>query len=73
MQENETLEYYKNFDTTNLKAIKHPLVKKLQERHAESQVKAFDADVVMWLSGQDQDTKQHINEMIRHIMALKHA
>jgi hypothetical protein len=46
-------------------------VKKLQERHAIAQAKAFDADVVTWLGSQDNETKQHINDMVRHIMALK--
>ena len=48
-------------------------VKKLQERHAIAQAQAFDADVVAWLSSQDNETKQHINDMVRHIMALKRA
>ena len=26
---------------------------------------------VTWLSSQDNETKQHINDMVRHIMALK--
>lgn len=46
---------------------------KLQEYHAETESKVLDADVLMWLSVQDQDTKHHVNEIIRHIMALKHA
>lgn len=49
------------------------LLKKLQERHAIAQAKAFDADVVEWLSSQDNETKQHINDMVRHVMALKRA
>ena len=65
------LERYKNFDPTNAPVVKPKFVKKLQERHAIAQAKAFDADVVSWLSSQDDETKQHINEMVRHIMALK--
>jgi hypothetical protein len=65
------LERYKNFDPTNAPVVKPNFVKKLQERHAIAQAKAFDADVVTWLSSQDDETKQHINEMVRHIMALK--
>ncbi|ENV35433.1 hypothetical protein F960_00340, partial [Acinetobacter gerneri DSM 14967 = CIP 107464 = MTCC 9824] len=53
--------------------VKPSFVKKLQERHVIAQAKAFDADVVTWLSSQDNETKQHINEMVRHIMALKRA
>lgn len=71
MQEQDELEYYKNFDTSKITPIKHPLVKKLQERHAAAQAKVIDADVVTWLSTQDQETRQHINDMIRHAMALK--
>lgn len=41
------------------------------ERHAIAQGKAFDANVVTWLSSQDDETKQRINDMVRHIMALK--
>ena len=67
------LERYKNFDPTNAPLVKPSLVKKLQERHAIAQAKAFDPDVVTWLSSQDNETKQHINEMVRHIMALKRA
>lgn len=73
MKMQEELEHYKDFDFSQAKLVKPEIIKKLQERHAEAQAKVLDADVVMWLSGQDQDTKQHINEMIRHIMALKHA
>jgi hypothetical protein len=67
------LERYKNFDPTNAPLVKPNFVKKLQERHAIAQAKAFDADVVTWLSSQDDETKQHINDMVRHIMALKRA
>ena len=65
------LERYKTFDPTNAAAVKPNFVKKLQERHAVAQATAFDADVVTWLSSQDDETKQHINDMVRHIMALK--
>lgn len=65
------LERYKTFDPTNAAVVKPNFVKKLQERHAIAQGKAFDADVVTWLSSQDDETKQRINDMVRHIMALK--
>lgn len=67
------LERYKNFDPTNAPLVKPSFVKKLQERHAIAQAKAFDPDVVTWLSSQDNETKQHINDMVRHVMALKRA
>ena len=65
------LERYKNFDPTNVPLVKPNFVKKLQERHATAQANVIDADVVRWLSTQDQETRQHINDMIRHAMALK--
>ena len=65
------LERYKNFDPTNAPLVKPNFVKKLQERHAAAQAMAFDADVVTWVSSQDAATKQHINEVIRHFMAVK--
>lgn len=67
------LERYKNFDPTNAPLVKPYFVKKLQERHATAQAQAFDADVVTWVSSQDAATKQHINEVIRHFMAIKTA
>lgn len=67
------LDRYKNFDFNDAKLVKPKFVQKLQERHAEAQAKVLDVDVVTWLNGQDQETKQHINEMIRHVMALKRA
>ena len=51
----------------------HHILNGPQERHAIAQAKAFDADVVTWLGSQDNETKQHINDMVRHIMALKRA
>lgn len=68
---NDELEYYKNFDFSQAKLVKPKIIQKLQERHAEAQGKVLDADVVTWLSTQDLDTKKHINEVIRHFMAVK--
>ena len=72
MRDNE-LEYYKNLDVSDAKEIKHPLIAELQKRHALAQAKVLDADVVTWLSTQDAATQQHINEVIRHFMAVKTA
>lgn len=52
--------------------VKPDLIKKLQERHAAVQTNVLDPDVATWLSHQNHETKQHINEMIRHAMALVH-
>ncbi len=72
MDANTELDYYKNFDFDNAKIIKHPSVALLQERHrlAEQAGQSLDEDVIKWLVTQDKDTKQHINDMIRHAMAL---
>ncbi len=66
------LDYYKDFDFDNAKIIKHPTIALLQERHrlAEQAGQSLDEDVMKWLVIQDSDTKQHINDMIRHVMAL---
>jgi len=64
---------YQAFDFSQVKLVKPAILKKLQERHADAQAQVLDADVVTWLSHQDHATKQHINDVIRHIMALKHA
>lgn len=65
------LEHYKTLDISDAEEIKHPLIVELQKRHAIAQAKAFDIDVVEWVNTQDQATKHHINEMIRHLMAVK--
>jgi hypothetical protein len=64
---------YQAFDFSQATLVKPAILKKLQERHADAQAKVLDADVVTWLSHQDHATKQHVNDVIRHIMALKHA
>lgn len=69
--QNETIEYYKNLDTTNAKLVQPAIIKKLRERQKEVAYNSFDMDVLTWLSTQDPDTKKHINEVIRHFMAVK--
>lgn len=39
-----------------------------KQRQLKAQSAAFDADLVQWLSRQDTETKQHVNEAVRHIM-----
>lgn len=39
-----------------------------KRNRAKAQASAFDADLVAWLSVQNQETKQHVNEAVRHIM-----
>jgi uncharacterized protein (DUF4415 family) len=73
MKVKDDIERYKNFDFSQAKLVKPEIIKKLQARHAEAQAKVLDADVVTWLSTQDVATQQHINEVIRHFMAVKTA
>lgn len=69
--QNETVEYYKNLDTTNAKLVQPAIIKKLRQRQQEVAYSSLDMDVLTWLSTQDTDTKKHINEVIRHFMAVK--
>jgi myo-inositol-1-phosphate synthase len=39
-----------------------------KRRLEKNQTSAFDADIVQWLSMQNIETKQHVNEAVRHIM-----
>lgn len=41
--------------------------KAMRERAQQS---LLDEDVAVWLSGQSEDTKSHVNGMIRHMMAV---
>lgn len=69
----DDLKHYKDFDFSQAELVQPALMKKLQKRHAEAQAKVLDADVVTWLSTQDAATQKHINEVIRHFMAVKTA
>lgn len=70
---NRDIEHYKNIDVSRANHVEPEFVKELRKRHSAAQATVLDADVVQWLVGQDSSTKQHINEMIRHAMALKKA
>lgn len=67
------IDYYKNLDISKAKQVEPEFIKEFKKRHAAAQAKAFDVDVVEWVNTQDQETKRHINEMIRHLMAVKTA
>ncbi len=71
---NEDLAFYKDFVPDSAKRIKHPLVKKLQARKQLAEQLSeygFDDDVIDWLVTQEDENKHHVNEMIRHAMALQ--
>lgn len=60
--------YYQDFVySDNCTRGVHPIIK------AQQTQKPFDDDVIDWLSKQDQTTKHHINEVIRHFMAIQQA
>lgn len=66
------LEHYQNLDTSHANVVEPEVLKKLKERKRYVQ-QAFDIDVLDWLYKQDDETKRHINDMIRHAMALKNS
>lgn len=70
---NDLINYYENLDTSNATVVEPKFIKELRKRRAATQAKVLDADVVTWLSTQDAATQQHINEVIRHFMAVKTA
>ena len=69
--------YFDDFDFDNAQSIKHPLIAKLQANaqlaNQKANDKVLDDDTYAWLSHQSMETKRHINEMIRHVMAVKMA
>ena len=58
-------------ETTDWSQAKRGLSAHQKILQSEQAIQVLDADVMAWLSTQDQETKQHINDMIRHAMALK--
>ncbi|WHP07003.1 hypothetical protein QLH32_05945 [Acinetobacter corruptisaponis] len=65
------IEYYKNFKVTKEKSVEPAFIKKLREQKQQVAYSSFDMDVLTWLNEQDKDTKKHLNEVIRHFMAIK--
>lgn len=66
--------YFDGLDLENAKPIKHPLIEKLQANAKlvkQQETAWLDEDLSIWITNQDSTTKRHINEMIRHAMALK--
>lgn len=59
--------YFDEFDIENAKRIKHPLIKKAQADYTPP----FDDDVFYWLSKQGSQTKQHVNNILREMMAIQ--
>lgn len=59
---------YKDFDMSGATRGTPPQIAKLK---ANSDNAWLDEDLSVWIAKQDSTTKRHINEMIRHAMALK--
>lgn len=63
----------KEFDfSTAKRANQVPALQQLRQAYQHSeQAKVLDDDVLAWACIQDQNTKRHINEMIRNVMAIQ--
>ncbi|MBS9780054.1 MAG: hypothetical protein KGV51_05440 [Moraxellaceae bacterium] len=62
---------YKDWDFSNAKPVSEvPALKRLQEARAKAHKQALDDDVLDWISKQDNNTRNRINEMIRQVMAI---
>ncbi|MFW2177762.1 MULTISPECIES: hypothetical protein [unclassified Moraxella] len=75
MQTDKDYEMYKDLDldnTVGIKRIKHPLIAQLQNT-AKAETTPIDSDILSWLTKQDTQTKQYINNMIRNFMNFKTA
>lgn len=64
-------EIYKDFDMTGAKRGIPSHIAQLQVQSKAHHT--LDDDVMAWLSVQDEVTKRHINDVIRHFMAVKMA
>lgn len=63
---------YQDWSFDNAKPANiHPMVKELQSRHAQATYAALDKDVLDWLIAQDDETRHHANEILRHFIAVK--
>ncbi|MFB2538158.1 MULTISPECIES: hypothetical protein [unclassified Acinetobacter] len=71
----DIIEHYENLDTSDFKVVQPKIIQTLQQRHhdflASQHILGLDAEVLTWLSHQDSHTKSHINDVIKHIMAVK--
>lgn len=65
---------YENMDISRANHVMPNVIKTYQTNKSQSQNNAspIDDDVMDWLVKQDDATKHHINEVIRHFMAIKH-
>ena len=70
---NDLINYYENLDTSNATVVEPKFIKELRKRRAAAQARVLDAEVETKISTQDAATQQHINEVIRHFMAVKTA
>lgn len=65
---------YEDVDISRENYVVPNVLKKYQaNKSALNNQSPIDDDVMNWLLQQDDDTRNHINEVIRHFMAIKHA
>lgn len=71
----DIIKHYEDLDTTHLKVVQPKIIQTLQQRHrdflASQQFLGLDEDVLNWLSLQDKHTQNHINDVIKHIIAMQ--
>lgn len=67
----DQLEYYQNFDFDNATLVEPNVIQKIKAQKKLIEQRSFDSDILAWLDTQDTTTKRHINEMLRHMMAIK--
>lgn len=64
---------YEDVDISRENHVVPNVLKKYQaNKSALNNQSPIDDDVMNWLLQQDDETRNHINEVIRHLMAIKH-
>lgn len=71
--QDELQKQYENFDFSKAKITEPRLIKKIRQLQQQEAEQSFDDDVLSWVVKQDETTKRHLNEVIRHFMAIKMA
>lgn len=67
----EQLDYYQNFDFEKVELVEPNVIKQIKARKKLAEEQNFDIDVLAWIDSQDSVTKRHVNDVLRHMMALK--
>lgn len=65
--------YYQEYNFDNVDLVVPDTIKKIRENKRNLAQSTLDTDILLWLDKQDDTTKRHINDVIRHFMAIKTA